>query len=282
MINDFLSIFVNECISTIEGLTGKSAGFSEYYEYDVNSQDSMTPPLVSATFIVNNDMKIKILSSAVLMSAIGEWMMGEEEISKNSKLNDDEMDAAKEALQNVISAFSTTLGAQKEIPKMEFNLESCEFVADNLELEGFYKLYFYNVKIADLEEKISLVFDEKIYKILTKTDLEEAVETSSNSTDNTQEHRILANVEELKNIGLIMDVRLPIRVRIGSKKMLLKDVLTMDIGSVIELDQLANDPLEILIGDKRIAYGEVVIVDGNFGVQITEIGSKKERLEQLR
>ncbi|ECP1102628.1 flagellar motor switch protein FliY, partial [Campylobacter jejuni] len=40
--------------------------------------------------------------------------------------------------------------------------------------------------------------------------------------------------------------------------------------------------LEILIGDKRIAYGEVVIVDGNFGVQITEIGSKKERLEQLR
>ncbi|SUX05189.1 flagellar biosynthesis regulator FlhF [Campylobacter jejuni subsp. doylei] len=51
---------------------------------------------------------------------------------------------------------------------------------------------------------------------------------------------------------------------------------------VVELNQLANDPLEILIGDKRIAYGEVVIVDGNFGVQITEIGSKKERLEQLR
>ncbi|EAL5740512.1 flagellar motor switch protein FliY [Campylobacter lari] len=279
MINDFLGIFVNECVSTIEGLTGKSAEFSEYYEYDVNSQDSMTPPLVSATFSVNNEMKIKILASAVLMSAIGEWMMGEEEISKNSELNEDEMDAAKEAIQNIISAFSTTLGAQKEIPKMEFNLENCEFVADSLELGGFHKLYLYNVKIADLEEKISLVFDEKIYKILTKTDLEEIVATNE---DHTQDHKALANVEELRNIGLIMDVRLPIRVRIGSKKMLLKDVLTMDIGSVIELDQLANDPLEILIGDKKIAYGEVVIVDGNFGVQITEIGSKKERLEQLR
>ncbi|EGO4876416.1 flagellar motor switch protein FliY [Campylobacter lari] len=279
MINDFLGIFVNECVSTIEGLTGKSAEFSEYYEYDVNSQDSMTPPLVSATFSVNNEMKIKILASAVLMSAIGEWMMGEEEISKNSELNEDEMDAAKEAIQNIISAFSTTLGAQKEIPKMEFSLENCEFVADSLELGGFHKLYLYNVKIADLEEKISLVFDEKIYKILTKTDLEEIVATNE---DHTQDHKVLANVEELRNIGLIMDVRLPIRVRIGSKKMLLKDVLTMDIGSVIELDQLANDPLEILIGDKKIAYGEVVIVDGNFGVQITEIGSKKERLEQLR
>lgn len=279
MINDFLGIFVNECVSTIEGLTGKTAEFSEYYEYDVNSQDSMTPPLVSATFSVNNEMKIKILASAVLMSAIGEWMMGEEEISKNSELNEDEMDAAKEAIQNIISAFSTTLGAQKEIPKMEFSLENCEFVADSLELGGFHKLYLYNVKIADLEEKISLVFDEKIYKILTKTDLEEIVAPSE---DHTQDHKALINVEELRNIGLIMDVRLPIRVRIGSKKMLLKDVLTMDIGSVIELDQLANDPLEILIGDKKIAYGEVVIVDGNFGVQITEIGSKKERLEQLR
>ncbi|OCX43281.1 flagellar motor switch protein FliN [Campylobacter ornithocola] len=279
MINDFLGIFVNECVSTIEGLTGKSAEFSEYYEYDVNSQDSMTPPLVSATFSVNSEMKIKILASAVLMSAIGEWMMGEEEISKNSELNEDEMDAAKEAIQNIISAFSTTLGAQKEIPKMEFSLESCEFVAGSLELGSFHKLYLYNVKIADLEEKISLVFDEKIYKILTKTDLEEIVATSE---DHVQDHKSLANVEELRNIGLIMDVRLPIRVRIGSKKMLLKDVLTMDIGSVIELDQLANDPLEILIGDKKIAYGEVVIVDGNFGVQITEIGSKKERLEQLR
>ncbi|EAK0770947.1 flagellar motor switch protein FliY [Campylobacter lari] len=279
MINDFLGIFVNECVSTIEGLTGKTAEFSEYYEYDVNSQDSMTPPLVSTTFSVNNEMKIKILASAVLMSAIGEWMMGEEEISKNSELNEDEMDAAKEAIQNIISAFSTTLGAQKEIPKMEFSLENCEFVADSLELGGFHKLYLYNVKIADLEEKISLVFDEKIYKILTKTDLEEIVAPSE---DHTQDHKALANVEELRNIGLIMDVRLPIRVRIGSKKMLLKDVLTMDIGSVIELDQLANDPLEILIGDKKIAYGEVVIVDGNFGVQITEIGSKKERLEQLR
>ncbi|MCV3457273.1 flagellar motor switch protein FliY [Campylobacter sp. CNRCH_2016_0050h] len=279
MINDFLGIFVNECISTIEGLTGKSAEFSEYYEYDVNSQDSMTPPLVSATFSVNNEMKIKILASAVLMSAIGEWMMGEEEISKNSELNEDEMDAAKEAIQNIISAFSTTLGAQKEIPKMEFSLENCEFVADSLELDGFHKIYLYNVKIADLEEKISLVFDEKIYKVLTKTDLEEIVTTHE---EHTQDHKTLASVEELRNIGLIMDVRLPIRVRIGSKKMLLKDVLTMDIGSVIELDQLANDPLEILIGDKKIAYGEVVIVDGNFGVQITEIGSKKERLEQLR
>jgi flagellar motor switch protein FliN/FliY len=86
----------------------------------------------------------------------------------------------------------------------------------------------------------------------------------------------------MKNIGLILDVKLTVRVRIGSKRMLLKDVINMDIGSVVELNRLANDPLDILVDNKIIGKGEVVIVDGNFGIQITEIGSKRERLEKLK
>lgn len=87
---------------------------------------------------------------------------------------------------------------------------------------------------------------------------------------------------EFKNINMILDVRLNVKVRIGQKRMLLKDVIAMDIGSVIELNQLANDPLDILVDDKVITKGEVVIVDGNFGIQITDIGTKRDRLEQLR
>jgi len=64
--------------------------------------------------------------------------------------------------------------------------------------------------------------------------------------------------------------------------MLLKDVINMDIGSIVELDQLASEPLDILIEDKKIGEGEVVIVDGNFGIQITSIGSKAERLNTLK
>jgi len=279
MINEFLKLFTNECISTIEGLTGKSAVFSEYKEYDLSEQDTIKPPLVFANFKTNSGGKIGILAGAVLMSAIGEWMMGEEEISKNDKLQADEMDAAKEAIQNIISAFSTTINAQKELPKMEFELNSCEFIDQTLDLKDFVKVYIFDVQVEDLKEQLSLVFDQKLYNQLSKKEEEE--EQAINN-DQVQAEKSQISSEELKNINLIMDVRLPVRVRIGNKKMLLKDVLTMDIGSVVELNQLANDPLEILIGDKRVAYGEVVIVDGNFGVQITEIGSKKERLEQLR
>ncbi|HDZ5066026.1 TPA: flagellar motor switch protein FliY [Campylobacter jejuni] len=280
MINDFLKMFTNECISTIEGLTGKSAEFGEYKEFDVNASDTLKAPLVYAIFNITNGGKIGILAGSVLMGAIGEWMMGEEEITKNDQLGPDEMDAAKEAIQNIISAFSTTLGAQKDIPKMDFSIESCEFVPESVDFKDFKKLFLYDVKIGDLEEQVSLAMDQTLHNILSG----KPAETGNAGTDSNRnaEEKAIVLGEELKNIGLIMDVRLPVRVRIGNKKMLLKDVLTMDIGSVVELNQLANDPLEILIGDKRIAYGEVVIVDGNFGVQITEIGSKKERLEQLR
>lgn len=278
MMNDFLKVFVDEATSTIEGLTGKSAKFSEYQEFDVGAQDSIKPPLVRAIFNVSDGGKFGILVSAVLMGAITEWMMGEIEISKKSELDSDAMDGAKEVVSNIISAVSTTLGAQKEIPKISLMLEKCDFVPDSLDLDTFHKLFFYDVQIADLNEKFALVMDERLYSTLTQANAEsESAEGSESS-----ESKIVKIEGELKNINLIMDVRLPIRVRIGNKKMLLKDVLTMDIGSVVELNQLANDPLEILIGDKRVAYGEVVIVDGNFGVQITEIGTKKERLEQLR
>ena len=278
MMNDFLKVFVDEATSTIEGLTGKSAKFSEYQEFDVGAQDSIKPPLVRAIFNVSDGGKFGILVSAVLMGAITEWMMGEIEISKKSELDSDAMDGAKEVVSNIISAVSTTLGAQKEIPKISLMLEKCDFVPDSLDLDTFHKLFFYDVQIADLNEKFALVMDERLYSTLTQGNAEsESAEGSESS-----ESKIIKIEGELKNINLIMDVRLPIRVRIGNKKMLLKDVLTMDIGSVVELNQLANDPLEILIGDKRVAYGEVVIVDGNFGVQITEIGTKKERLEQLR
>ncbi len=277
MMNDFLKVFVDEATSTIEGLTGKSAKFSEYQEFDVGAQDSIKPPLVRAIFNVSDGGKFGILVSAVLMGAITEWMMGETEISKKSELDSDAMDGAKEVVSNIISAVSTTLGAQKEIPKISLMLEKCDFVPDSLDLDTFHKLFFYDVQIADLNEKFALVMDERLYGTLTKSD-----EAESGVGGGVDEHKLAVVEGELKNINLIMDVRLPIRVRIGNKKMLLKDVLTMDIGSVVELNQLANDPLEILIGEKRVAYGEVVIVDGNFGVQITEIGTKKERLEQLR
>ncbi len=90
------------------------------------------------------------------------------------------------------------------------------------------------------------------------------------------------NVSGYSNIDLIMDVPLEVSVLLGRTKKSIKDILNLGVGSLIELDKLADEPVEILVNGKMIAYGEVVVVDENFGVRITSIVSGKERLNSLK
>lgn len=85
-----------------------------------------------------------------------------------------------------------------------------------------------------------------------------------------------------KNIDLILDVPLEISVVLGRTRKNIKDILSLGTGSLIELDKLAEEPVEILVNGKRVAYGEVVVVDENFGVRITSIVSSAERVKSLR
>ncbi|MHC6179278.1 flagellar motor switch phosphatase FliY [Clostridium sp. JNZ X4-2] len=85
-----------------------------------------------------------------------------------------------------------------------------------------------------------------------------------------------------KNIDLILDVPLEISVVLGRTKKNIKDILNLGTGSLIELDKLAEEPVEILVNGKKIAYGEVVVVDENFGVRITGIVSNEDRIKSLR
>ena len=83
---------------------------------------------------------------------------------------------------------------------------------------------------------------------------------------------------EQGNIGLIMDVFMEMTVELGRTKKLIKDILGMGEGTIIELDKLAGEPVDILVNHKPIAKGEVVVIDENFGVRVTEILSSMERL----
>jgi flagellar motor switch protein FliN len=84
------------------------------------------------------------------------------------------------------------------------------------------------------------------------------------------------------NIDLLMDVELEVSLRFGDRKLLLKEVLELGPGSLIELDQEVQDPVELLVGNKVVARGDVVIVDGNYGLRVTEIATPSERIESLR
>ncbi|MCR5437720.1 MAG: flagellar motor switch protein FliN [Treponema sp.] len=86
---------------------------------------------------------------------------------------------------------------------------------------------------------------------------------------------------EQGNIGLIMDVFMEMTVELGRTKKSIKDILGMGEGTIIELDKLAGEPVDILVNHKPIAKGEVVVIDENFGVRVTEILSPMERVSDI-
>ena len=86
---------------------------------------------------------------------------------------------------------------------------------------------------------------------------------------------------EQGNIGLLMDVLMEMTVELGRTKKPIKDILAMGEGTIIELDKLAGEPVDILVNQKLIAKGEVVVIDENFGVRVTEIISPLERMSEM-
>lgn len=74
-----------------------------------------------------------------------------------------------------------------------------------------------------------------------------------------------------RNLRLVMDVELDVSLRFGQRKLQLREVLDLTSGSIVELDRMVDEPVELFLGDKLIARGEAVVVDGNYGLRVTEI-----------
>jgi flagellar motor switch protein FliN/FliY len=120
---------------------------------------------------------------------------------------------------------------------------------------------------------------------------EKVKEASSDSTGNGEE---AARPVQFKSFGdetpsgqafgeieMLMDLSLPIVIELGRTSMFIKDILNLTPGSIIELDKLSGDPVDIYVNDKKFAEGEVVVIDENFGVRITELVKPEDRVRKL-
>ncbi|WP_120998903.1 flagellar motor switch protein FliY [Helicobacter pylori] len=285
---DFIKIFIQEIVSTLEGLVGKAPSVG--LEKEVSNSEEAWESLISAPYarvvisaIEKEESFIELLAPVVLVTALSDLMLGGEGASKEEMDNDD-LDAFKEMASNIFGAIATSLKSQELLPKLNFTTTNAEIAKEIPKKEDYTKAMVFSFKMEAIKESqiillTTAAFERQFEKTHKK---EEKEETTQGAAEEVKTHDASLENVEIRNISMLLDVKLNVKVRIGQKKMILKDVVSMDIGSVVELDQLVNDPLEILVDDKVIAKGEVVIVDGNFGIQITDIGTKKERLEQLK
>ncbi|MDQ0159084.1 flagellar motor switch phosphatase FliY [Alkalibacillus salilacus] len=88
--------------------------------------------------------------------------------------------------------------------------------------------------------------------------------------------------DEQRNLDLLMDIPLNVSVELGRSSKSIKEILELNTGSIVELDKLAGEPVDILVNNKLIAKGEVVVIDENFGVRVSDILSQAERIQKLR
>ena len=87
--------------------------------------------------------------------------------------------------------------------------------------------------------------------------------------------------EGRRNLDLILDISVPVSVELGHTNMLIKDILALSQGSIVELDKVAGTPVDLFVRGKLLAQGEVVVVEENFGVKITNICGSEELVKNL-
>jgi len=263
-------------------------------------------------------MNVLVLTKNTVVR-IADLMMGGTGEVEGEELDEIKLSAVSEAMNQMMGSSATSLSellsARISIspPKVElvnFDDPSVSFppvvddpekkvalVEFSLEIEGLPKGTFFQVISAELVKKMYQMFSSARGVEEKKEEAPKVEETQPVKKERKEEVKKVEPVQfpefkEEKEIALdkevygklelLFDVPLRVTVELGRTKMTLKQILDLAPGSLVELDKLTGEPVDILVNGKLIARGEVVVIDENFGVRITEIVSPRERLYALR
>ena len=199
-------------------------------------------------------------------------MMGDGNASYDSKIH---IDSIKEFFNQVFGSVITQVQSETDasISNDEFSTEEVSLSAD-IWVKHAWSLFTLNVKDPaneDIKTILHLIgpnakaFEQKEVEMI-----EPEIKTSSE------------NKYPEKDLGILLDISLPIVIELGRTEMLMGDILELGPSSVIELDKLSGDYVDIYVNNKKFAKGEVVVVDENFGVRIMELLSKQDRIKQMK
>lgn len=276
MASDLSNVFKNELSNTLEQLLGKKAKISETKKLD---------DIFESSSFIEADVKfdIKGLSSAIVfyiptISATKfEYLMLGGMGDLKEDIDDETTDAVNEIVSNICGSFCTASNAQgmPDIVGMKSEIKGTKKVEKSA-LSG-KEIYLFNISLEEDATPILISFEKTFspfFSLITGVNDEKPVvstPTAPVAPTITQTQSIVGVPNPSKNLELLYNVRLKLSVRLGTKIVLLKDILRWDVGEIIELEQMVNEPLEILINGVKIGEGEAVIVEGKFGLKIKKI-----------
>ena len=286
MASDLSNVFKNELSNTLEQLLGKKAKISETKKLD---------DIFDSSNFIEADVKfdIKGLSSAIVfyiptISATKfEYLMLGGMGDLKEDIDDETTDAVNEIVSNICGSFCTASNAQgmPDIVGMKSEIKGTKKVEKSV-LSG-KDIYLFNISLEEDATPILISFEKTFspfFSLITGVNDEKPVvstPTAPVAPTITQTQSIVGVPNPSKNLELLYNVRLKLSVRLGTKIVLLKDILRWDVGEIIELEQMVNEPLEILINGVKIGEGEAVIVEGKFGLKIKKIINEDLKLDKI-
>lgn len=286
MASDLSNVFKNELSNTLEQLLGKKAKISETKKLD---------DIFESSSFIEADVKfdIKGLSSAIVfyiptISATKfEYLMLGGMGDLKEDIDDETTDAVNEIVSNICGSFCTASNAQgmPDIVGMKSEIKGTKKV-EKSSLSG-KEIYLFNISLEEDATPILISFEKTFspfFSLITGVNDEKPVVSTPPAPAAptiTQTQSIVGVPNPSKNLELLYNVRLKLSVRLGTKIVLLKDILRWDVGEIIELEQMVNEPLEILINGVKIGEGEAVIVEGKFGLKIKKIINEDLKLDKI-
>lgn len=220
-------------------------------------------------------------STAAMLSGL---MMGGD---GTAEFKDDDLDALNELGNQLMGSVCTALGAKHGVPVSASQAKTAPLDPGEppVSLDG--------AALAELELAVDGVEPQPVLLILSRSLVEAfgatagAVEEESSLPASAGRFdgsltRNISSGDEPPNIQMLLDINLNVTIELGRTRLSIRKILELGPGSIIELDRLAGEPVDLLVNDKVVAKGEVVVVDEYFGIRIISLVSPEERIKQLR
>ncbi len=235
----------------------------------------------------NTNSEIGAIVATTNITAIADLMLAGDGEGKD-ELDGEVLDAVKELSSQLLGALNVPLEGEFS-KKFSIKVADVTTVSQTANFEasdyiGFNFKIFLGEKVMNIRFYIDEAFSNYIVAATDNSlssDETSALNNMMNSVYSTQQPTDNLTVST-QNLDLLLDIDIPISVRMGTTKLFLKDILGLGPGNIVELEQNAGEPIELAVNDKVVARGEVVIIDGYFGFRIKEIISKAERLKKLK
>lgn len=287
MASDLSNILKSELANTLEQLLSKKTKVDSVEKF---KNDTNLTQLIECN--VKLDMKglssrIHFYIPAVSATKFEYLMLGGMGELKET-IDDETTDAINEIVSNICGSFSTLVNAQglSDVGSIKSEIKSTIKV-ENSVLSAKDDAYEFTISLDEEKYRLIVIFDKLLlpyFSAITGIYQEEPkvqVTPSAPVSNNTGSSNNSSVTPTSKNLELLYNVKLKLSVRLGTKIVLLKDILRWDVGEIIELEQMVNEPLEILINGVKIGEGEAVIVEGKFGLKIKRIINEDFQIDKI-